>query len=177
MRILEHRGLRLGRAPPPSVRLARMYVRKLLDIGWSDLATALLGALSPGDRRRVRVALEERWSASGKGLACLSVRTGLDLYLRAAAFPAGTRILVTALNIPDMVHILEAHGLVPVPVELGPRRVFPDAEELEQSLPPDCGAILVAHLFGARSSLDEVVRFAREHQLKILEDCAQAWRA
>ena len=35
--------------------------------------------------------------------------------------------------------------------------------------------IVVAHIFGSRSPLDEVLEVARNHDLLVVEDCAQAF--
>ena len=44
-------------------------------------------------------------------LPCLSVRTGLDLYLQVKNFPPGSEIIMSAINIPDMVHVVHHHKL------------------------------------------------------------------
>lgn len=38
-------------------------------------------------------------------------------YLKARNFPKGSEILMTGINIPDMIKIVEIHGLIPVPVD------------------------------------------------------------
>ena len=152
-----------------------MYVRKRLDIGWLDLTAGTLACAAPGSRSAAQERLEETWSPLGEGLACLSVRTGFDLYLRARRWPAGSEILMTALNIPDMVRIIEGQDLVPVAVDLDLDTLLPSPEDLERSRTTRTRAILVAHLFGSRSSLEAIVDFARENDLVIIEDCAQAF--
>ena len=152
-----------------------MYVRKRLEIGWRDLAAALAGGLMPGDRRRSRRCVERTWSPAGQGLAGLSVRTTFDLYLSARAWPAGSEILVSALNIPDMTAIIRHHGLVPIPVDFDIEEMMPRRGDLERMLSPRCRGILVAQLFGGRRPLDEVGDFAELHGLEIIEDCAQAF--
>ena len=49
---------------------------------------------------------------------CLSVRSGWDLLLHVLAWPAGSEVIVSAITHPDMIRILRAHGLVPVPVDV-----------------------------------------------------------
>jgi dTDP-4-amino-4,6-dideoxygalactose transaminase len=149
-----------------------------LDIGWGDLAFALTscarsGGSAPARARRV----EKLWSDTGGALACLSVRTGLDLFLRARGLPAGSEVLTSALTILDMARILERHGLVPVPVDVDLATIAPDLEALRALCTSRTRAVLVAHLFGGRVPMDPVVRFAREHDLLVLEDCAQAFAA
>ena len=49
---------------------------------------------------------------------CLSVRSAWDLLLHVLAWPAGSEVIVSAITHPDMITILRAHGLVPVPVDV-----------------------------------------------------------
>ena len=59
-----------------------------------------------------------RDSKNEKALVTLSVRSAFDLYFQAKKFPPGSEVLMTGVNIPDMVRIIEEHGCVPVPVDL-----------------------------------------------------------
>lgn len=58
----------------------------------------------------------------------LSVRSCWDLYFQCRKFPPGTEVLMTAINIGDMVRIVEEHGLIPVPVDLDPYTMAPKLE-------------------------------------------------
>jgi perosamine synthetase len=118
--------------------------------------------------------VEARWSPAADALACLSVRSGFDALLRALAFPPGSEILVSALTIRDMPRIIEAHGLVPVPVDLDMATLALAPGALERAAGPRTRAILVAHLFGSRMPLEGVLAFAGPRGLVVLEDCAQA---
>ena len=106
---------------------------------------------------------------------CLSVRTGLDLVLKALELPVGSEVLISAMTIPDMVRILKHHGLVPVPLDLRARDMSPQVELLENGLTPKTKAILVAHLLGGRFDMIPFVEFAKRHGLCLLEDCGQAF--
>ncbi len=64
---------------------------------------------------------------------------------------------------------------MPVPVDIDPDHLAIDPTSLEQGLSPRTRAILVAHLFGTRQPLDAVSTFARQHNLYLIEDCAQAF--
>ena len=48
----------------------------------------------------------------------MCVRTLFDLYLTVKNFPKGSEVIMTAINIPDMVNIVLLHGLKPVPVDV-----------------------------------------------------------
>jgi perosamine synthetase len=98
----------------------------------------------------------------------------IDL-LEALAFPPGSEILVSAITIRDMTRIIEHHRLVPVPIDLHMQTLSLTTECLERAVSPRTRAIVVAHLFGSRMPLDNVVVFARQHGLYVIEDCAQAY--
>ena len=48
---------------------------------------------------------------SNNVLPCLSVRTGFDLFLTVKGYPPGSEVIMSAINIPDMVQIVQHHGL------------------------------------------------------------------
>jgi dTDP-4-amino-4,6-dideoxygalactose transaminase len=48
-------------------------------------------------------------------------------------------------------------------------------EHLERSITPRTRAILVAHLFGTHIEMGPIVELARQHDLLVIEDCAQAF--
>src|SRR5262245_6425144 len=152
-----------------------MWVRKRLDIDWSDLAWAVWYCLARRDAVAIARRIEQSWSPAGAAVACLSVRSGFDLVLRALELPAGSEVLVSALTIPDMVRILEEYGLVAVPVDIDLASLGPTRETLERAVSPRARAILAAHLFGSRMPIDELVAFARRRGLLVFEDCAQAY--
>jgi len=130
----------------------------------------------PGGSRRSATSNELfQRTTDGRAFACLSVRSGLDLLLKALELPPGSEVLVSALTIPDMVRIIEHHGLVAVPIDLHDEDVSPRVELLEKLVTEKTKAILVAQLFGVRFDLAPIVEFARQHNLILIEDCAQAF--
>jgi dTDP-4-amino-4,6-dideoxygalactose transaminase len=153
-----------------------MHSRKRFDIGWMDLLHGLAATTSGSDgadaARRV-----ERWFDGGAGdaFACLSVRTGLDLWLAAAALPRGSEVLMSALTIPDMARVVEHHGLVVVPVDVDPSTLAPRPEAWRRAAGPRTRAAIVAHLFGTRVPLDPLVDLRAERGVLVLEDAAQAF--
>ena len=118
--------------------------------------------------------LEELWSA-GDAFGCLSVRSGFDSWLKALQLPPGSEVLVSAITIRDMVRIIEAHNLVPVPVDLNPEDLSVDIASLNRAISPKTRAILVAHLFGTRQPMEPILDVARKHGLFVAENCAQAF--
>jgi dTDP-4-amino-4,6-dideoxygalactose transaminase len=152
-----------------------MWPRKQLDIGWSELAFGLWQCVASGPEPSTEEIVGPNWIASDETIISLSVRTGWDLFLAVHQFPAGSEILTTAVTIPDMVRIIEHHGLVAVPIAVDANRLEPSLDDIERAITPRTRAILVAHLFGARVDMEPIIRLAREHDLVVVEDCAQAF--
>jgi dTDP-4-amino-4,6-dideoxygalactose transaminase len=152
-----------------------MIPRGTPDIGWSDLGFGLLRWLWPGRPEEAQTRIEACWSSPRTALACLSVRSGFDLLLQSLAWPGGSEVLVSAVTIPDMITLLEAHGLVPIPIDVEPATLAVDLAQLKAAIGPRTRAILVAHLFGSRMALAPLLEIARQHGLLVIEDCAQAY--
>ena len=157
-----------------------MWVRMRLDISWSDLVWGLYRCIGgrcsrAGGARATAEAVVRQWSDEDDALACLSVRSGFDLLLEALDLPAGSEVLISAITIPDMVRIIERHGLVPVPVDLRESDLAPQRDALRKAVTANTRAVMVTHLFGGRVRMDPIFQLAGRHQLAVIEDCAQAY--
>ena len=152
----------------------RLHPRLRLDMSSADLLFAMSACC--GARRRNR---EDRllgvWG-DPNGVVCLSVRSAFELLLDALSLPPGDEIAFSAVTHPDMVRIAEAHGLRPLPVDLDPETLAPKLDALERALTERTRLLVVAHLFGGRVELEQLVAVARRHGLLVVEDCAQCLR-
>lgn len=111
----------------------------------------------------------------GEPIVTISVRTALDLYLQAKQFPAGSEVLLTAINIPEVTKILRYHGLIPVPLDLDLDTLQTTPERVRAGLSPRTVFILVAHVFGTKNSLDGVAEVAAEAGIPVIEDLAEGF--
>src|SRR3954447_7447796 len=152
-----------------------MWPRKQLDIGWTDLAFGLIQVVAPARRPSVGEVIGSDWIPADEAVLSLSVRSGLDLLLRALKLPAGSEVIMSGVTIPDMARIVEQHGLVTVPVDVDAATLQPVQEQIEHAIIPRTRAILVAHLFGSHIEMGPIVEFAHQHDLVVIEDCAQAF--
>ena len=155
--------------------MLKLHSRHRLDIRLGDFAYALLASAFARDARARSARLAANWSPSGEGVVCRSVRSGFHLLLDALDLQAGAEVLVSAVTHPDMVQIIEGHGLVAVPVDLDVATLAPRLQLAERMVTPRTRAILIAHLFGGRVDLAPYAAFARQHRLHLWEDCAQAF--
>ena len=152
-----------------------MIPRKRLDISWGAVWRGGFFCARPTTPESFQKRIESAWSPGDTSLVCLSVRSGFDALLGALALPPGSELLVSAVTIPDIVRIVEAHGLVPVPVDIDMHRLALRSGALARAVTPRARAVLVAHLFGSRMPMEEVLQVARENGLLVIEDCAQAY--
>lgn len=151
-----------------------MWIRLRFDIGWRDLASALVYCLTPMKRSVAVERAKQSWSRRNDVLISLSVRSAFDLLLRALQLPQGSEVLLSALTVPDMVRIVHLHGLVPVPVDTDAAGNI-ETGSLRQAITPRSRLVVVAHLFGGKAPLDGVFDLAKEHNLLVIEDCAQSF--
>lgn len=140
-----------------------MWSRLRLDLGWDDLCWGLCPTDGTHDPQ-----------VDG-ALVCLSVRSAFDLLLGALSLPPRSEVLMSAITIPHMPAIVSAHGLVPVPIDIDPSTMAPCRSALERAYTNRTRMLVVAHLLGGRVPLDQLGAFARQHELLLVEDCAQAF--
>ena len=65
-------------------------------------------------------------------------------------------------------------GATPVPVEPNPLTFNIEAPQIQAALTPRTKAIIPVHLYGQPADLDPILALARQHDLWVLEDAAQA---
>jgi hypothetical protein len=128
-----------------------------------------------GDRVKTTQELEGLFGGLDKCLACFSVRSALDLFLSVMQFPKGSEVLMTAINIPDMVYIIEHHGLTVVPVDIDLGTLCPQYADMKQLVTPRTVAILSAHIYGRWTNMHDIIKVAQDHNLFVLEDCAESF--
>lgn len=108
---------------------------------------------------------------------CIGVANGLDaliLSIEALDLPKGSDILVTSNTYIATILAIVRAGHKPMLVEPDLATFNMDPLQLQQAITPNTRAICVTHLFGKTCRMDAIGAFAREHSLKVVEDCAQS---
>ncbi|KAI8502393.1 hypothetical protein Bbelb_199810 [Branchiostoma belcheri] len=159
---------------------ALRYQNRLSDASWRDILSGIRDCtISSPDRQLNTRRLQKIWTTTQNPnhvLPCLSVRTGLDLFLAVQKFPPGSEIIMSAINIPDMARVVRHHGLRVVPIDVYLETLSPKVELLEGLVTERTVAVLVAHLYGKWFDMSEVIEVvARRHRLYVLEDCAEGF--
>jgi dTDP-4-amino-4,6-dideoxygalactose transaminase len=108
---------------------------------------------------------------------CIGMANGLDaltLSVEALDLPQGSHILVASNTyIATIIAIVRA-GHLPVLVEPELATFNMDPSRLRDAITLQTRAICVTHLHGKSCRMDAIGTFAREHGLRLIEDCAQS---
>jgi dTDP-4-amino-4,6-dideoxygalactose transaminase len=122
-------------------------------------------------------AFEAEFSTYVGSKHCIGVANGLDaliLAIEALDLPKGSDVLVASNTYIATILAIVRAGHQPVLVEPELETFNMDPAKLADSMTSNTRAICVTHLFGKSCRMDAICVFAREHGLKIVEDCAQS---
>ena len=153
-----------------------MWIRKRIDISYSDLLFGVGRCIVPPNNSNTIEAINVQWAGQST-FSCLSVRTGFDLLLKTLNYEKGSEVLISALTIPDMIDIINEHGLIAVPIEIDERTALPSAKSVKALINNNTCAVIVTHLFGTHSSIDDIASVVKKQSILLVEDFAQAYGA
>ncbi len=98
----------------------------------------------------------------------------LELALRAMGIGPGDEVVVPARTFIASASAVVMCGAAAVIADIDRDSQNLTAETIQRLLSPRTRAIVAVHLAGWPCDMDPILRLAREHNLKVLEDCAQA---
>src|ERR1700730_10457791 len=105
------------------------------------------------------------------------VNTGtvaIQAALKAIDIRPGDEVIVPAYTWEGTVGPVLLVNAVPVFVDIDPDTYCLDAKQIEWAITPKTKAILPVHLGMRFADMDEILRIAKKHNLKVIEDCAHA---
>lgn len=147
-----------------------------IDCSWADWLRALQRALYTSETSaELLPKISRLFSHEGNVIITLCVRTAFDLYLQALSLPIGSEVIMSAINIPEMVRIVRKYGLIPVPVDIDVETLSTTSERVENAITKRTGLIVIAMTFGSRYSLEAIAKVALKHEIPLFEDCAEAY--
>ena len=100
----------------------------------------------------------------------------LSLYLgmRAIGIKPGDEVIVPNFTFIASANSVEMCGAKPVFVDINIEDLQINIDDCSRVLTNKTKAIMPVHLFGISSNMDEVMKFANENNLKVVEDAAEA---
>lgn len=108
---------------------------------------------------------------------CVGVNSGTDalyLALRTLGVSGGDEVLTTAHTATPTVSAIRMARATPVFVDTDPRTFNIDVSKIEKKITSKTKVILPVHLYGYPAEMLEIKRLAEKHDVKVLEDAAQA---
>ncbi len=134
---------------------------------------------------------DSNWFVTGKALEefessyaaftgtryAVGVSNGLDalvLSLRAMEIGEGDEVIVPSNTFIASVLAISQVGATPVFVEPDMETYNIDVNKIEEAITGDTRAIIPVHLYGQPSEMTEIMKIAKRHGLKVLEDNAQS---
>ena len=108
---------------------------------------------------------------------CIGCANGLDalkLIIKAYGFGPGDEIIVPANTYIASILAISDNGCTPVLVEPKWETRLIDEDLIEAAITPRTKAIMVVHLYGRAMNMTKVWAIAKKHELKVIEDSAQA---
>jgi dTDP-3-amino-3,4,6-trideoxy-alpha-D-glucose transaminase len=100
--------------------------------------------------------------------------SAVQLALLACGVGTGDEVITVSHTAVATVAAIELTGAKPVLVDIDPSSYTLDPAMLETALTSRTRAVIPVHLYGCSADMNPILAFAREHQLFIIEDCAQA---
>ncbi len=111
------------------------------------------------------------------GICVNSGTTALRLALTAAGVEAGTEVIVPAYTFIATASAVLDMGAIPIFVDIDPETYNIDPAKAEEAITGRTAALMPVHFAGRPTDMDAVMAMANKHQLKVVEDAAQAWGA
>ena len=136
---------------------------QVLDSGWYILGKELS-------------AFETEWAAYLGAKHCVGLASGLDalqIAFRVLGIHSGDEVIVCSNAYIACVMGITMNGGTPVFVEPD-EYLNIDADRIETAITPKTKAILAVHLYGQSCNMTKIMEIARQHGLRVVEDCAQS---
>lgn len=115
-----------------------------------------------------------RFCGTKHGIATSNGTTALHLALVVAGIGEGDEVILPSLTFVATANAVTYTGATPVFVDSEPRTWNLDPTDVRRKITPRTKAIIPVHLYGHPADMDAINQIAREHQLSVVEDAAEA---
>lgn len=108
-------------------------------------------------------------------VACSSGTAAVHIALGALELPAGSEVITSSITDMGSLTGILYQGLVPVFADVDPDTLNMDPSSVIRLITGKTRAILVVHHSGLSVDMDAMLEIGREYNLRVVEDCAQAY--
>lgn len=110
-------------------------------------------------------------------VACSSGSAAVHTALKALHLEPGDEVITTPITDMGGIAPILYENLAPVFADIDPRTFNLNVDTIKARLTDKTRAIIVVHLFGNPCDMDPIMELARSKNIKVIEDCAQAFMA
>lgn len=114
------------------------------------------------------------WNGNRYAITTNSGTAALHMGVAACGCGAGDEVLVTAYSWSSSATCILHANAIPVFVDIDFDTINMDVSKIEKAITPRTKAIIVVHLHGLAVNMEKVMKIARKHKLKVIEDACQA---
>ena len=114
------------------------------------------------------------WCGAEYAIALSNGTVALDLALKALDIKAGDEVIITSRTFLASASCIATAGATPVFADVDRDSQNITAETIAKVITPNTKAILCVHLAGWPCEMDAIMALAEQHNLFVIEDCAQA---
>ena len=114
------------------------------------------------------------WAGTLYAVALANGTLALDVALKALGIGAGDEVIVTPRTFIASISCVVNAGATPVFADVEPDSGNISAATIARVLTPKTRAVICVHLAGWPCEMDAIMQLAAQHDLKVIEDCAQA---
>ena len=107
-------------------------------------------------------------------ITCANGTDALQIALMALELKPGDEVIVPAFTYVASAEVIGLLGLTPVMVDVDYDTFNVTVDNIKKALSPKTKAIIPVHLFGQSCDMEPILAFAKEHNLYVIEDNAQA---
>ncbi len=107
-------------------------------------------------------------------ISCGNGTDALQIALMASNIKAGDEVIIPAFSYVAVAEVVCLLGATPVFVDVDETYFQFDIKSIKNAITTKTKAIISVHLFGQSANLEELVKLAQKHKVKIIEDCAQS---
>jgi len=114
------------------------------------------------------------WSELAQIVGVGNGTDALQLALAVLNIGQGDEVIAPTHTATATIAAIELVGATPVLVDIDPQTYTIDVNGIEKAITQRTRAIIPVHLYGHPADMDPILSVAERHNLKVVEDCAQA---
>jgi len=115
-----------------------------------------------------------KWLGVKRVVTCTNGTAAIEIALRAVGVKPADEVIVPSYTFVATASSVLSIGAVPIFADIEPATYMIDPDSVEAAITPKTKAVIPVHIGGGPADLDRIMKIAREHGLRVIEDAAQA---